>query len=161
MKNAIILILFFFSLYDPKTNLVIKFGGHNLSLNEAKSILGEPCIQMEKISTAENGGHQFKTKFVASDNEKVVLYYVFESCQDEIAAKIKFNQFKLANQNLTGYKIIPNLGSEAFYHTDQQNFSIIIARSGNEMIRLKVNKLTHKYSYKNLLDVTESVIRRI
>jgi hypothetical protein len=137
------------------------FGGHNLQIKEAEAILGEPCIQNEQTSTAENGGHQFKTNFVAKSDEKVKLYYLFDSFETETSANNKFDEFYAGNASLTGFQKLENLGSEAFYHTDSENFSLIIARKGNEMIRIKVNKINPKFSKKQMIEVTQIVLERI
>ena len=54
-----------------------------------------------------------------------------------------------------------NLGSEAFYQRDEQNFSLLIARKDNEIVRIKVNKVTPNYSRINHKMVTEKVIQRV
>ena len=142
----------------PNFNML---GGHNLTISEAESILGEPCIQMDKQSTAENGGHQFKTSFVAKSNDKAVLYYMFESYQSKEEANKKYDEFYYGNAGLSGFEKVENLGSEAFYQRDEQNFSLLIARKDNEIVRIKVNKVTPNYSRINHKMVTEKVIQRV
>jgi hypothetical protein len=136
-------------------------GGHNLTISEAESILGEPCTQLEKISSAKNDGHQFKTSFVANSSDKVVLYYMFDSFTNVTAASFKFDEFLQENGSLPGFENLNDLGDESFYHSDLQNFSLMIARKSNEMIRIKVNKTTVKYSKQELLKITANVLRRI
>ncbi len=139
----------------------LPLGGHNLTLNEAAAILGEPCQQLEQTSSSPNGGHQFKTRFMADNHSKAVLYYQFDSYKDEKDAKSEFEIFQKGNSGMPGFQNLTGLGSEAFFQTDKQNFSLIIARKSNEIIRLKVSKLTASYSEQQLHQVAAAVLERI
>lgn len=155
MKNLTLIFAYFiFPIFLP-------IGGHNLTISEVESILGEPCSQLEKVSTAENGGHQFKTSFAAKSNNKVVLYYIFESYENEAAANKKYDEFHSGNSNSSGFKNLTTLGDEAFFQTDSQNFGLVVARKGNEMIRIKVNKTTSKFSKENLINVAFELLKRV
>ncbi len=152
MKTTLLFLIFLW---------ISTFGGHNLTLAEASGILGEQAVQLEKNSTAEGGGHQFRTRFQASGNEQVFLYYQFENFENETAAKAKFDEFHAGNVSQSGFKDLSGLGHEAFFHTDDRNFSLIIARKGNEMIRLKVNKITNRYSKEKMEQVARDILARI
>lgn len=142
-------------------NLNLYWGGHQLTSNEAEIILGEACQQTEKTTTANNGGHKFRSTFKANANDKVALYFVFESFKSVSEADKSFEEMKLGNQSLEGFEQISNLGDEAFYHSDGQNFSLIIVRKNNEMIRIKVNKITAKTSVAELKKVAADIVARV
>jgi hypothetical protein len=155
MKSISVLFLYLVSHH------FLPLGGHDLTLAEASGILGEPCIQLEKTSTAENGGHQFRTSFVAESSDKVLLSYMFESYRDADTANDKYDEFYNENASMLGFNKLTDLGDEAFYHSDDKNFSLIIVRKDNEMIRIKVNKITTKYSQKALKKTIVDLLQRI
>ncbi|MBK5279491.1 MAG: hypothetical protein JJE09_11585 [Bacteroidia bacterium] len=143
----------------------LTFGGHKLTLEEAERILGESCLLEEDTSLTTNGGHKYKSTYRAhssnkkSDN-KVALYFSFESYKDETSAKEIFNTFKVSNQAHNGFEML-SLGDESFFQTDSKNFCVIIVRKENEMVLLKVNKLTSKTSVAELKKIAANVIERV
>jgi hypothetical protein len=163
MKSLIyIAIVIFFSFTNNKK---LTLGGHKLTLQEAERILGERCQLNHDESSATNGNHQYKSVYWAnSSNEsstKVALYFAFESFGNENDAQKVFEGLKTSNQNHAGFEILQNLGNEAFFHSYSQNFYLIITRKNNEIIRLKVNKITPKTSITELKKVASEVIARV
>ena len=141
-------------------------GGHILFPEEAVRILGEPCRLIASETTAENGGHQYAFTYEANSSDEqsgriVALYYQFESFQDEAAAKAIFNTFSLSNQGHEGFERVSDLGDEAFFQSDSRNFYLLIVRKGNEMVRLKVNKITPRTSLPELRKIARAVIQRV
>ncbi|GAB3219749.1 hypothetical protein [Spirosoma arcticum] len=141
-------------------------GGHKLTIQEAERILGESCQLKESVSSLENGGHKYKSTYTANSTDekiykRVALNFIFESYGAEIDAKKTFETFKESNQSYAGFEILANLGDEAFFHSDNKNFYLVIARKGNEMIRLKVNKITAKTSLTELKKIASDVIARV
>lgn len=150
------------------TNNVRKtgFGGHKLTVQQAERILGEPCQLKEDKNSLENGGHTYKSTYVArSSDEKsnkiVALNFIFESYGNEADAKKTFDTFKVSNQTSDGFELMNNPGYDAFVHSDRKNFYLLIARKGNEMIRIKVNKITAKTSIAELKKIANDVISRV
>lgn len=164
MKTIIcILVVMFLSAY---TSEKATFGGHTLTRQEAERILGESCQLKESVSSSENGGHKYKSTYVANSTDdkldkRVALDYMFDSYKTELDAKKTFNTFKESNQAYAGFDLLTNLGDEAFFHSDNKNFYLIIARKGNEMIRLKVNKITPKTSLPELKKIAGDVLARV
>ena len=141
-------------------------GGHKLTIQEAERILGESCQLKESESSLKNGGHTYKSTYIANSSDEksnnvVALHFIFESYGSEIDAKKTFDGFKVSNQASDGFELIGDLGNEAFFHTDKKNFYLIIARKGNEMIRLKVNKITAKTSLAELKTIANEVMARV
>ena len=163
--KTLICILFVMSLNTHNIEK-IALGGHKLTIQEAERILGESCQLKESVSSLENGGQKYKSTYVANSTDekidkRVALNFMFESYGAEIDAKKTFETFKESNQSYTGFEILANLGDEAFFHTDNKNFYLVIARKGNEMIRLKVNKITAKTSLTELKKIASDVIARV
>lgn len=163
MKSLIyIAIVTFFSFTNNKK---LTFGVHKLTHQEAERILGEPCQLNHDESSATNGNHQYKSVYWANSNNetsrKVALYFAFESFGNENDAQKVFEGLKTSNQNNAGFKNLQNLGNEAFFHSDSKNFYLIIARKNNEIVRLKVNKITPKTSITELKKVANEIISRV
>ncbi len=158
MKSLILIILFPFLNYSKAENYV--FGGHKLTLQEAERILGEECQLKESGNEAKEGGHKFKSTHIGNSSANHALYFIFESYESELSADKTFNDFRLSNQSFQGFETIENIGNEAFFHTDKENFGLVIARKGNEIIRLKVNKLNTKTSISELKKVAAAIIAR-
>ena len=58
-----------------------------------------------------------------------------------------------------GIKTLKNMGDEAYFHTDNQNFYFIMARKGNRMIRMKVNKVTSKTSLEQFYAAAQKMMK--
>ncbi|MCF8325356.1 MAG: hypothetical protein K9I84_10385 [Leadbetterella sp.] len=158
MKSLIFLILLPFMHFSKTKN--IAFGGHKLTLKEAERILGETCELKESGNESKNGGHKYMSTHIGHSSANHALYFIFESYENELSAKKTFEDFRLSNQSLRGFETIENVGNEAFFHTDKENFGLIIARKSNEIIRLKVNKLNGKTSISELKKVAADIIAR-
>lgn len=158
MKSLILIILFpFLNFSNTERNV---FGGHKLNIQEAERILGETCQIKESGNETKNGGHKYKSTHIGSSNTNHALYFIFESYESELSADKIFDGFLVSNQSFNGFEKIENIGDEAFFHTDKENFGLVIARKGNEIIRLKVNKLNSKTSISELKKVAADIIAR-
>ncbi len=158
MKSLILIILFpFLNFSKTERNA---FGGHKLTLQEAERILGETCQIKESGNETKNGGHKYKSTHIGSSNTNHALYFIFESYESDLSADKIFDDFLVSNQSFHGFEKIENIGDEAFFHTDKENFGLVIARKGNEIIRLKVNKLNRKTSISELKKVAADIIAR-
>lgn len=161
MKSLILIILFPFLNFSKTEN--VAFGGHKLTLQEAERILGESCQLKESGNETKEDGHKFKSTHIGNSSDgktNHALYFIFESYSDENSAKKTFKNFKVSNQSFDGFESINNIGEEAFFHTDKENFGLVIARKGSEIIRLKVNKLNAKTSVSELKKVAADIIAR-
>lgn len=69
------------------------------------------------------------------------IYFLFEQYKDISEAKIKYESIYLANKP-HGAEKVSNLGEEAYYHTDGENFYFIMVRKGKYVFNIKVNKTT-------------------
>jgi len=61
----------------------------------------------------------------------------------ERAEKIgKYHDIKTANEDHEGITTLTDLGDEAYFHTDSENFYFIMVRKGVIVFNMKVNKIT-------------------
>lgn len=137
-----------------------------LTLQEAQSILGEPCHIKESSDSTKEGVHEYKSSYEANaidaaTNKVGMLYYMYEDYKSEAAAKKTYKDIKESNQKSQGFEIMTQFGDEAYFHSDNRNFHFILARKGNKMIRLKVNKVTSKTSVEGLKSVAKGVLGRV
>jgi len=142
------------------------FGGHKLKLAAAERIMGETCILKEDSARQLNGGHEYKMTFLtkasqANTDRPNALYYLFTSYRDEKSAKDRFNDVFESNKNHQGFEKLQHLGDEALFHSDDANFMLIMARQKNEIVAIKVNKISKKSSIEELKKVTEELIKSI
>ena len=76
-------------------------------------------------------------------------------------AKKAYADLKKSNAGHEGLLVISGLGDEAYFHTDQQNFSFILVRKGNKMMRMKVNPLTSHYTFTEFNRVAREIANRL
>jgi hypothetical protein len=124
---------------------------------DARKILGEPAHWSDSSITTVGDTLRFRCTYTA--NNKVAeggkaanVYFMYEDFAREATAKNLYAVFKTGNENASGMKQLPNLGDEAFYQSDENNFALVITRKGSKLLRIKVNKLTAKASTNALLE---------
>lgn len=164
--KTILCLLLFVSCHLNQDNAIIKAGNdkqaYALTLQEAQSILGEPCHIKESSDSTKEGVHEYKSSYEANaidvaTNKVGMLYYMYEDYKSEAAAKKTYNDIMVSNQKSQGFEIMAQFGDGAYFHSDNRNFHFILARKGNKMIRLKVNKVTSKTSVEGLKSVAKGV----
>ena len=132
------------------------------SQSDAEKILGEKAYLSDKSTSTNNDTLEWKCAYTAQSKDQTqgrpgVIYFMIEQYSKELAAKNAYNAIKVANQNHEGVKTLQNIGDEAYFHSDNENFYFILVRKGKLMFRIKVNKITSKTS----LDKFHQVSKRI
>ena len=117
------------------------------SKSDAEKILGEKAFLSDSSSTMKKDTLECKSAYTAYSKDKkkdktVTIYFMIEHYSQELSAKNAYNSIKTANENHEGVKIVHDMGDEAYYHSDGQNFYFILVRKGKIMFRIKVNKIT-------------------
>jgi hypothetical protein len=163
MKNVIILsFCAFFSTFSSTYESKSSVGRHQLSMEEAEKILGEPALLSSRKDTAESNVYITKSTFAAKEAAgKANLYYIFERYNKEVDAKNSYQNIFDSNKKQKGFEQLTNYGDEAFFHTDKDNFCLIFIRKGAKILRLKVNKVTAKTSFSAFKKVGKAVIERV
>ncbi|HSZ86981.1 MAG TPA: hypothetical protein VK787_13190 [Puia sp.] len=115
-----------------------------IAQTDAEKILGQPAQLTQNSSEVKNGIDQQKCTYTANAKENKIsnLYFMFEKYNNAKSAHKAYQNILSQNANMQELKRIENIGDEAFIHTDDANFLMIICRKENKMLRLKVNKLT-------------------
>jgi hypothetical protein len=114
---------------------------------DAEKILGEPAFLSDSSSTTKKDTLECKLAYTAHSKDPkkgkpVVIYFMIEQYAADSSAKNAYAAIKVANEKHEGVKIIHDMGDEAYFHSDGENFYFILVRRGNKMFRIKVNKIT-------------------
>lgn len=114
---------------------------------DAEKILGQQAQLADSASTIKNDVLIYNCAYIANSiNQETgktgAIYFMFEQYKQIAFAKKSYASIKTANENYEGVKVLYNLGDEAYFHSDGQNFYFIIVRKGEKMFRMKVNKIT-------------------
>lgn len=116
-----------------------------LDIKDAEKVLGMPARQIESSAVNENNVLQYKCTWKATKEElNSNLFYMDEVYADADAAHKIFADIVASNVNPGQSR--PDIGDEAWFHSDGTNFCLLIVRKGNKMIRMKVNKITKETS---------------
>ncbi|HMG92495.1 MAG TPA: hypothetical protein VK589_20695 [Chryseolinea sp.] len=113
---------------------------------DAEKILGLPASQTESATVNEKNVVQHKCSWKATqDDLNSSLYYIDEQHDNAESAHKVFEDIVISNRNNSGQSH-PDIGDEAWLHSDGTNFCLLMVRKGNRIIRMKVNRLTNETS---------------
>lgn len=118
--------------------------------SDAEKILGEASHLEDSSSTLSGSAITYSVAYKANaidpKSAKTGVIYILIQRYDNLASAAERYRFvKTANQK-NGIVTLENVGDEAYYHSDNQNFYFIMARKGTKMLTLKVNKITNNTS---------------
>jgi len=130
---------------DSSIHLVSLF-----TLTDAEKILGEQAHLTDSSSLMKGEVFRYTCSYTANTkdlkSEKTgVIYYLIEKFARLSSAKEKYFYIKSANEN-HGINVLHDVGEEAYFHSDGQNFYFIMARKGSIVFNMKVNKITSNTS---------------
>ena len=138
------------------------YPGNLFKLSDAEKILGEPAHLQDSSSSANANVSIHSCAFAADSadeksGKKGVIYFLFEQYSKVSSAQKKYSTIRAANENHEGVKVLHDIGDEAYFHSDNQNFYFIMVRKGTKVFNMKVNKITTNTS----LDEFNSVAKNI
>jgi hypothetical protein len=132
-----------------------------LTLTDAENILGEPAQLTDSsvIRKTDKVVYEGAFKATARDtsDKTRALYFLIEQYDNSSSSEKRYSFIKKANEDHEGVRVLHDVGDEAYFHSDGENFYFIMARKGGLLLTLKVNKLSPKTS----LDYFNSTARRI
>ena len=124
-----------------------------LNQYEAEKIMGEAVRLAENTFTKQGDTLVYKCAYSArtSDAAKEMPAYLGMMIQEfatEALATQAFADIKQSNTDPTMVETVFNLGSEAYFYTDnpQRNFYFILVRKQHKLFRMKLNVVTSKAS---------------
>jgi len=121
-----------------------------LAKADAEKILGLPARQTESETFTKDNVLQHKCSWKATQKDlNSNLYYLDEHYNNAESAHKVFEEIVVSNRNNPG-QTRPEIGDEAWLHSDGTNFCLLMVRKGNKIIRMKVNKLTKETSIEEM-----------
>jgi hypothetical protein len=134
---------------------------HLFTKADAERIVGEGVHLSDSSMTRDKGVVTYKAAYSADRSDIKTgktgnIYTLFEEYASVSSAKEKYSTIRTANQP-NGIEDVDNVGDEAYFHTDNQNFYFIMIRKGTRVFTMKVNKITSNTS----LDEFNAVARKI
>ena len=142
-----------------------KQGAQVFTLADAEKILGEKAHMNGGKTTNNDGIAVYQSAYVADAVDQATgktgnIYFMMEEYPEATAAGKVYNSIMEANRP-NGINELQGLGDEAYFHSDNTNFLFILARKGNKMIRMKVNKITSNTSREAFDNTARKIIEAI
>jgi len=132
-----------------------------LTLADAEKILGEPVhvIDSSTILGPESLTYQcgYAANEMDSKTQKTGAIYFLVERFNELSGAQKRYSFIMESNRDNGIKELKDVGDEAYFHTDGENFYFIMVRKGVNVFNMKMNKITSTTS----LDAFNDVARQI
>jgi hypothetical protein len=133
-----------------------------LTLVDAERILGEQAAMTDSSSTTKDGllkyGCTYTGKVKDQKSGKLgAIYFLYAHYPEISAAQKKYVSIKKANENSEGVKVLEHFGDEAYFHSDGENFYFIMARKGDKVFIIKLNKITSKTSLDEFNNIAKKV----
>jgi hypothetical protein len=151
---------------DDRSPIMQTINGDNLfTLTDAENILGEKAQITDRSMSPGEGVAVYKSTYTANNIDKKTgktgnIYFMIEHFAQDSTAKSIYAGIKQANEN-HGIKVLDDLGDEAYFHSDNQNFYFILVRKGTKMFRMKVNKITGNTSLDQFNSVAKNITAKI
>ncbi|ESU27120.1 hypothetical protein FLJC2902T_22280 [Flavobacterium limnosediminis JC2902] len=117
------------------------------SKSDAEMILGEKAHLSDSSSTVKKDTLEIKKAYNANSKDKKTgktgtVYFMIEEYNQVTSAKKAYNTIKVANEKHAGVKKLHDVGDEAYFHSDGNNFCFVLVRKQKTLFRMKVNKIT-------------------
>lgn len=118
-----------------------------ITLTDAEKILGEPAHITDSTLSVKKELTVYQCAYSANASDTLngktgVIFILIEQYAEESEAHNKYANIKKANENHEGIKTLNDMGDEAYFHSDYQNFYFVMARKGKRVLTMKVNKIT-------------------
>ena len=136
------------------------------TLADAERILGEPANLNDSSTNAEHNTGSINSAYMANAKEAGTgktgnIYFMLENYASASAASGSYKHIKTMNDKNEGVQALQNLGDEAYFHSDGENFLFILVRKDAKMFRMKVNKITGKTSKEAFMQVANELAKRL
>lgn len=134
----------------PETTTVAEVPGQvvnkNVGLNnlftlaDAQRILGEPATTTDSLLTGQANIKAFKGTYSGKENgdKTGVVYFLVEQYNREVDAVTKYGFIKASNEGKPGYEELKGVGTEGYFHSDNENFHFIMVRKSTSVMNIKV-----------------------
>ena len=132
---------------------------------EADRIIGSATHLTDSVSKKEASQSSYLCGYKADSKDQKTgkigtVYFLFEAYNDIEGAKKRFSDVYLSNR-ANGAKAVDHLGDEALYHTDNENFDLMMVRKGKYVFNIKINTRTSTSSLSELKIVVKKITDHI
>jgi len=133
--------------------------------SEADQILGSPTHLTDSVSKKEASSSSYLCGYKADMADPKTgkfgtVYFLFEDYQIIDGAIKRFSDVYISNRT-HGMVKVDNLGDEAVYHTDNQNFDLMMVRRGKHVFNIKINTRTSTSSLSELKKIVKKITEKI
>jgi hypothetical protein len=134
--------------------------------SDADRILGEKTHLKDSSFKVKNEVTEYQCAYMANVKDKKTertgsIYVMIEEYKEIASARDLYASIKTSNEGHEGIQTIDNLGDEAYFHSDQQNFYFILVRKRGKLLRMKVNKITSNTSVDQFNQVAKELTCRM
>jgi hypothetical protein len=117
---------------------------------DAEKIMGEPVHLIDSSTISQSDVLMYKCGYKGNSEDVKsrktgTVYFLIEQYKQVSEAQKKYSFIRSANEK-NGITVLDDLGDEAYFHTDGENFYFIMVRKGPRVFNMKVNKITSKTS---------------
>jgi len=132
---------------------------------DAERIMGSATHATDSVIKQEANSSSylcgFKTNKADPQSGKIgATYFLFEDYKNIDGAAARYKDVYVSNKN-NGIKPVEHLGDEAFYHTDNENFDLMMVRKAHYVFNIKVNKRTSTTSLNELKKTVKRITDKI
>jgi hypothetical protein len=118
-----------------------------LTLTDAERILGEDGHLDEAVSYLDGNTKVDISKYSSNKQDEKsgktgTLYFMIEAYENIESARSSYESIRASNERAAGVVPLSGVGSEAYFHSDGENFLFVLIRNENSLIRMKVNRTT-------------------
>ena len=132
------------------------------TLSNAEKVLGEPAHLADSTSTIEQDVLTYRYTFTANAGDPRTrrgnIYFLLGIHPNVESAQADYTTTRNANASLDGME---DLGDQAYFHTDSENFYFIMVRKGANILRMKVNRITRTTSLNEFNAVAKEICRHL
>jgi hypothetical protein len=134
--------------------------------SDAEKILGEPVNLTEDSTAVKKDTFEYRSTYTAKNKDQRsgktgAIYFIIEKYSTASAAHNSYEFIRKLNEKHEGVKILAGFKDEAYFHSDGENFYFILARKGDKMFRIKVNKLTSTTSLEAFNVISKKIADRL
>lgn len=129
---------------------------------EVEKILGQAASLTDQKKEIKDNFIKRSLTYTCLENEletnrPINLHYILTKYTDSTLARNAYDDILKSNHNMPGQTSLTGFGNQAWYHSDNENFSVIIVRKGDKLLLMKINKMTRKFSKEELKKVTKRI----
>ena len=122
--------------------------------SDANKILGSPSHLTDSVIKKDASTFSYLCGYKTDKEDQKTgkigaLYFFFEGYNDIADANKRYSDVYMSNK-AHGMEKVNLWGEEALYHTDHQNFDLMMVQKGKYVFSIKINKRTSTTSLKEL-----------